>query len=76
MFTGVQILEPKIFEHMDANGTRKFSTTKHTYPRMVLAGERLFGFCFDGFWQDLGTPVRIREAERKLRTGEARLHFL
>jgi NDP-sugar pyrophosphorylase family protein len=61
---------------MDANGTRKFSTTKHTYPRMVLAGERLFGFCFDGFWQDLGTPVRIREAERKLRTGEARLHFL
>jgi NDP-sugar pyrophosphorylase family protein len=77
MFTGVQILDPKVFEHMDDNSTmRKFSTTKHTYPRMLLGGERLFGFYFDGFWQDLGTPARIREAELKLQTGQARLHFL
>lgn len=77
MFTGVQILDPKVFEHMDDIGTmRKFSTTKHTYPRMLLGGERLFGFYFDGFWQDLGTPARIREAELTLQTGQARLHFL
>ena len=77
MFTGVQILEPKVFEHMDDIGTtRKFSTTKHTYPRMLLGGERLFGFYFGGFWQDLGTPARIREAELTLQTGQARLHFL
>jgi NDP-sugar pyrophosphorylase family protein len=77
MFTGVQILEPKVFEHMDDIGTtQKFSTTKHTYPRMLLGGERLFGFDFGGFWQDLGTPTRIREAELTLQTGRARLHFL
>jgi len=76
MFTGVQILDPKVFEHMDAGGMRKFSTTKHTYPRMLLGGERLFGFYFDGFWQDLGTPARIREAESEIQTGRARLHFL
>ena len=77
MFTGVQILDPKVFDHMeDRAAARKFSTTKDTYPRMLIAGERLFGFLFDGFWQDLGTPERIREAERKMQNGQAGLHFL
>lgn len=77
MFTGVQILDPKVFDHMeDGAAARKFSTTKHTYPRMLVGGERLFGFLFDGFWQDLGTLERIREAELKMQNGQARLHFL
>jgi len=77
MFTGVQVLDPSIFQHMDELGPeRKFSTTKDTYPRMLMAGERLFGFLFDGFWQDLGTPARIHEAEEKLNTDRAHLHFL
>jgi len=77
MFTGVQILDPKVFDHMeDRAAARKFSTTKHTYPRMLVGGERLFGFLFDGFWQDLGTLERIREAELKMQNGQARLHFL
>lgn len=77
MFTGVQIVEPRIFDYMDrAGATEKFSTTKHTYPRMLVNGEALFGFCFDGFWQDLGTADRIGETEQKLRSGQARLHFL
>ncbi|MGE5216948.1 MAG: nucleotidyltransferase family protein [Chloroflexota bacterium] len=77
MFTGVQIVEPKIFDYMErAGAAEKFSTTKHTYPRMLVGGEALYGFCFNGYWQDLGTMERIREAERKLRSGQARLHFL
>jgi mannose-1-phosphate guanylyltransferase len=77
MFTGVQILEPQIFDYMNGGiAKRKFSTTRDTYPRMLAGGERLYGFAFDGFWQDLGTPERIREAEQRLRSGQARLHFL
>ncbi len=77
MFTGVQILDPKVFDRMqDHAPARKFSTTKHIYPRMLAGGEPLFGFQFDGFWQDLGTPERIIEAELKMRNGQARLHFL
>jgi NDP-sugar pyrophosphorylase family protein len=76
MFTGLQILEPRVFDFMDGGGLKKFSTTRETYPRMVHADERVFGFCFDGFWQDLGTMERITEAEQKLSHGDARLHFL
>ncbi|MGZ8433133.1 MAG: nucleotidyltransferase family protein [Candidatus Binatia bacterium] len=76
MFTGVQILEPRIFDYMDGRGLKKFSTTRETYPRMLGAGEKLCGYCFQGFWQDLGTQERIAEAERQLGCGQARLHFL
>jgi NDP-sugar pyrophosphorylase family protein len=75
MFTGVQILEPTIFAYMESEA-EKFSTTKHTYPRMLGRGERLFGYCFEGYWQDLGTIERIKEAERRLALGQASLHYL
>ena len=76
MFTGVQILEPSIFNYMPSGGAKKFSTTKDIYPKMLVAGERLYGFSFDGFWQDLGTIERIQEAETSLKSGHAKLHYL
>jgi NDP-sugar pyrophosphorylase family protein len=75
MFSGVQILEPTIFEYM-AGMPQKFSTTRETYPKMLTAGEALYGFRFDGFWQDLGTAERIKQAEEKLARGAANLHYL
>jgi NDP-sugar pyrophosphorylase family protein len=76
MFTGVQVLEPKIFDYMNAGMTaHKFSTTRQTYPRMLADGQPLYGFYFDRFWQDLGTVQRIQEAERSLAAG-AGLHYL
>ncbi len=77
MFTGVQILEPRIFDYMKTEQVgKKFGTTKDTYPQMMVHGERLYGFCFNGFWSDLGTPERIKEAEESLARGRARLHYL
>jgi NDP-sugar pyrophosphorylase family protein len=77
MFTGVQVLEPKVFDYMDAAMTaHKFSTTRQTYPRMLADGQPLYGFCFDGFWQDLGTAERICQAEHSLSRGGVRLHYL
>jgi NDP-sugar pyrophosphorylase family protein len=43
---------------------------------MLLAGEPLYGFCFEGFWQDLGTLERISQAEACLAQGRVRLHYL
>ena len=77
MFTGVQILEPRIFDYMPRGaGLGKFGTTKDTYPHMLTAGEPLYGYCFDGLWQDLGTPQRIEQVEQALLQRQARLHYL
>jgi NDP-sugar pyrophosphorylase family protein len=77
MFTGVQVLEPRVFAFMDMDrGFQSFSTTKDTYPRMLLKQERLFGWRFDGFWQDVGTASRIKDAEESLVAGKATLHYL
>jgi len=75
MFTGVQILEPKIFGYMESEA-RKFSTTKQTYPKMLAQGEPIYGYCFEGYWQDLGTVERIKEAEAHLSAGRVKLHYL
>jgi NDP-sugar pyrophosphorylase family protein len=76
MFTGVQILEPRMFDYMERRDSAKFGTTKETYPRMLTQGEKLYGFPFHGFWQDTGTPERIKDADEKLTRGEIRLHYL
>jgi NDP-sugar pyrophosphorylase family protein len=77
MFTGVQILEPKVFDYMPPQGgVKKFGTTKDTYPRMLVNDEQLYGFRFDGFWQDLGTERRIKDAETSLADGKVKLHYL
>jgi mannose-1-phosphate guanylyltransferase len=77
MFTGVQVLETEIFDYMESEtAAKKFSTTKNTFPRMLTAGAALYGFRFDGFWQDLGTPAAIKQAEERLESGHAKLHYL
>jgi mannose-1-phosphate guanylyltransferase len=77
MFTGVQILNPRVFDYMPTGeDPHKFSTTKDTYPRMLLEEEPLYGFRFEGLWQDLGTAERIKEIEERLDRGSAGLHYL
>jgi NDP-sugar pyrophosphorylase family protein len=39
MFTGVQILEPRIFDYMTGESSAVFGTTKATYPKMLSEGE-------------------------------------
>ena len=74
MFTGVHVVEPRIFRYMD--GSEPFSITRTTYPRMLAGAERLCGFPFDGEWQDMGTPDRLQATEIMLRDGSLTPHFL
>ncbi len=74
MFTGVHVVEPRIFRYM--GGPEPFSITRTTYPRMLACAERLCGFPFHGAWQDLGTPERLHSTAAKLRDGSLTPHFL
>ncbi|HWP60527.1 MAG TPA: NDP-sugar synthase [Candidatus Acidoferrales bacterium] len=74
MFTGLQVIAPSIFDFMEEDGP--FSLTRGTYARLVALGKPLYGFDYFGFWQDLGTAERIKQAEETLRREEVRLHYL
>lgn len=61
MYTGVQVLEPRVFDYLRTEGP--FSITKVSYPAMLDAGETIVGHPFDGAWITVGTPAELAEAE-------------
>jgi NDP-sugar pyrophosphorylase family protein len=60
MFTGIQILSPRIFEYIPRNC---FShSTTHVYPRAIQAGETVLGHISEGDWVELSTLRRYLDA--------------
>ena len=74
MFTGCQILEPRIFDFMPE--VRPFSTTRETYPAMLRAGEPLYGFVHTGPWMVVDTTEDIVRASQAITSGQLRLSYL
>jgi len=56
LYAGVMILEPRVFSYLDSG---VFSITRDTYPRLLAAGEPLFGFVHRGYWRVLDTPADL-----------------
>ena len=69
MFTGIQVVSPGLFRLMPAEGP--FPITD-TYKAALSGGYPLYAFDHLGYWNDLGTPERLLNAERDL--AEGRLH--
>jgi NDP-sugar pyrophosphorylase family protein len=74
MFTGVQILEPRIFDFMPE--VKPFSTTRGTYPQMIHAGERLQGFIHTGSWMVVDDEADLTRTTQLLLSGQVRLSYL
>lgn len=59
MFTGIQILSPRIFEFIPR---QQFShTTTDAFPAAIAAGEAIVGHVGSGSWKELSTLVRYRD---------------
>lgn len=67
MYTGVQVLGPRIFDYLRTEGP--FSITKISYPAMLAAGERVVGQAFDGAWITIGTPAELTAAKEFFDSG-------
>ncbi|HEX8141735.1 MAG TPA: NDP-sugar synthase [Pyrinomonadaceae bacterium] len=59
MFTGIQILEPRIFSYIP-RGVFSHSTTD-VYPQAIAAGERVVAHVSEGNWYELSTIPRYLE---------------
>ncbi|MFQ5929750.1 MAG: sugar phosphate nucleotidyltransferase [Acidobacteriota bacterium] len=53
VFTGVHILEPKIFDHIPGGSS---DTVKDVYPRLIEEGHPVRGFVSQGYWCECSTP--------------------
>jgi NDP-sugar pyrophosphorylase family protein len=74
MFTGIHVLEPEVFHHMDRR-QGPFSIID-VYVDMLRAGERILGYEMTGFWTDLGTPARYERLQRMIEKGQMRIDAL
>ena len=73
MFTGIHVLEPRIFSYIPGSG---FSTIIDAYTEMVKKDERVFGYIMTGYWMDLGTPGRYQKAHHEMGKGLLKLSYL
>jgi len=70
MFTGIQILEPRIFSYIP-RGVFSHSTTD-VYPQAIMRGERIAAHVAGGMWYELSTIQRYLETSLTLLRQEGR----
>src|SRR5512132_150296 len=70
MFTGIQILEPRIFEYIP-RGVFSHSTTD-VYPQAIARGERIAAHVGEGTWHELSTLRRYLDISLALLKAQGR----
>ncbi|MBI3920233.1 MAG: NTP transferase domain-containing protein [Armatimonadetes bacterium] len=62
---GIYVFEPRVIEYIDHNQYLDFPDL---ILRLIKGGERVRGFPFDGYWQDLGRPDDYEQAVNDFET--------
>src|SRR5689334_24497141 len=58
--TGIYVLEPEVLRHVPTDGPYDFS--KELFPLLLEMGRPLYGYVFEGYWQDIGNLDQFRQA--------------
>ena len=60
--TGIYVLEPEIFDHIELGANVDFSAD--VFPKLLQEGKPLYGYVADGYWEDVGTLEAYRRAHQ------------
>ena len=63
MFPGLHVFEPDVFTWMDAG---VFSVTRVTYPRLLAAGQPIYGYATSARWVTIDTPDALAAADAEV----------
>jgi mannose-1-phosphate guanylyltransferase / phosphomannomutase len=66
--TGIYVLEPEIFERIP--GGRSVDFSGEVFPAVLEAGEPLYGYVADGYWEDVGTTAAYLKAHEDILDGK------
>jgi mannose-1-phosphate guanylyltransferase len=65
---GVYILEPEVLRHVPPNSHYMFE--KGLFPLLLELGEPIYGYSFNGYWLDMGTPEKYLQLNCDLLLGK------
>jgi mannose-1-phosphate guanylyltransferase/phosphomannomutase len=68
---GIFVLEPEIFEHIEADRSVDFSS--EVFPALLAAGAPIFGCVGEGYWEDVGTLEAYLGAHKDILDGRVHL---
>ncbi len=66
--TGIYVLEPEIFDRIPEGQVVDFSG--EVFPEVLEAGEPLYGYVADGYWEDVGTTAAYLKAHEDILDGK------
>ncbi|MET0402771.1 MAG: sugar phosphate nucleotidyltransferase [Cystobacter sp.] len=69
VFTAVAIFSAEpLRRYLDtlSRGPWRADVSRDVIPAMIQGGERIFGYRFDDYWEDIGTVARYLDAHRRL----------
>jgi NDP-sugar pyrophosphorylase family protein len=70
VFTGIQIMEPKIFDRIPPDIF--IGTTDKIFPQMIEEKQSVFAFVHDGYWSDIGNRGDYINTHRDCLTGKVK----
>ncbi len=66
--TGIYVLEPEIFDRIPEGRSVDFSG--EVFPAVLDAGQPLYGYVADGYWEDVGTTAAYLKAHEDILDGK------
>lgn len=69
--TGIYILEPEIFDLLEAG--KEFDFSKNLFPALLEKGDLICGYVSDGYWSDIGNLEQYRQAHYDVLTGKVKV---
>jgi mannose-1-phosphate guanylyltransferase/phosphomannomutase len=58
--TGIFVLEPEVLRHIPTD--RPYDFSKELFPLLLEMGRPMYGYVFEGYWQDIGNLDQFRQA--------------
>jgi mannose-1-phosphate guanylyltransferase / phosphomannomutase len=71
--TGIYVLEPEIFDYMEAGNNYDFS--RDIFPMMLRDGKPLYGHVCNGYWSDIGNLQQYAQANYDALSGSVRVEI-
>lgn len=70
---GIYILEPEVIAGIPAG--REISIERETYPGLLAQGKPVYGWVTRGYWLDIGTLRKFKQANMDVLAGKLRTHL-